>query len=166
MALVHETGAGLANAESYASVAQATAYHAARGNAAWEVLSEAVQEQNLRKATDYMLEVYTAAWQGSRAVDGQALDWPRVNVVAFEIAVLDSIVPPAVTNACAVLALKANSGPLAPDLSRAVKRKKVGPLETEYADYSPQSKRYLSVDRMLAPYMVQSNSYSVRLERG
>ncbi len=167
MPFEHETGSGSATAESYASVAQATAYHAARGNAAWAALaSDTVREQLLRKATDYMLEVYTAAWQGSRAVVGQALDWPRDGVVAFEIDVLDSIVPPAVVNACAVLALKAATAPLAPDLGRVIKSQKVGPIETEYADYSPQSKRYLSVDRMLAPYMGSSNPFSARLERG
>lgn len=166
MALEHETGEGLSTAESYCSVADANTYHANRGGAAWAALTTPRKEQCLRLATDYMLGAYAAAWPGSRAVGAQALDWPRVGAVAFEIDVLATIVPPAVRDACAVLALKASTVALAPDLGRAIKRQKVGPIETEYADYSPQSKRYLAVDRMLAPYMAASNPFSARLERG
>lgn len=168
-ALVPETGAGLSNADSFVSVEAADAYHADRGAGAWAALTPERKEQCLRLATDYMGQVYAAAWQGVRAVAGQALDWPREGVVAFEtVEVLANIVPPAVANACALLALKASTGvALAPDLGQAKKRVKVGPIETEYADYSPQSKRYLAVDRMLAPYLAQqSNPFSARLERG
>lgn len=181
MALTHETGAGLSTADSYCSVADADTYHTDRGGAAWAALSNERKEQCLRLATDYMIGAYVLAWQGARATAGQALDWPRRGVVFqqwqgqsvdprwidnYDIFVLPTIVPPAVRDACAVLALKANAGPLVPDLSRAIKRQKVGPIETEYADYSPQSKRYLAVDRMLAPYMASSNPYAARLERG
>lgn len=167
-ALVPETGAGLPDADSLASVEAADLYHADRGAAAWAALSADRKAQCLRLATDYMGQVYAAAWQGVRAVAGQALDWPREGVVAFEtVEVLANIVPPAVANACALLALKASTAVLAPDLGQAKKRVKVGPIETEYADYSPQSKRYLAVDRMLAPYLAQqSNPFSARLERG
>ena len=156
---------GAATAESLCSVAEADAYHAARGAAAWAVLSEAVREQCLRRATDYMGQAYAAAWQGARVDAVQALDWPRSGVEAHGIALDAATLPGPVRDACAVLALKANAGPLAPDLAQRVKRQKVGPIETEYADYSPQSKRYLAVDRMLAPYLVTYTPFSARLER-
>lgn len=162
-----ETTAGHAAADSYASLAEADAYHAARGNAAWAALAtDLLREQALRRATDYMGQVYAYAWQGKRATAEQALDWPRAGVVVFEVAVSPAIVPPKIRDACAELALKAAATVLAPDLGPAKKRVKVGPLETEYADYQPQSRRYLSVDRMLAPYLAESNPFSIRLERG
>lgn len=153
MALVVEDGTGKNNAESFVSVADADTYHAGRGNAAWAALALERKEQLLRIATDYMGGAYGLNWQGCRAVPGQALDWPRAGVTAFEETVPRDDVPAAVQNACAILALKAQSGPLAPDLGPRVKRSKVGPIETEYDDYSPQSKRYISVDRMLSPYL-------------
>lgn len=166
MALVVETGTGNAAAESYASTVDADAYHAARGAAAWAALTPTRKEECLRLAADYMIGAYAGAWQGSRAVATQALDWPRIGVIAFgDVVVRADVVPPAVRDACAALALKASAGPLRADLGRVVKRSKVGPLETEFADYSPQSKRYLSVDRMLAPYLASVNRYAARLER-
>lgn len=154
--------------DSYISVSDADAYHEGRGNAAWANLDDDTKEVLLRQATDYMGQAYGLAWAGSRASDDQALDWPRADVCAFGIDVLSTIIPPNVARACAVLALKAASGPLSPDLGRVIQSQKIGPIETTYADYSPQSKRYLSVDRMLAPYLAGAGGsvYSARLERG
>jgi hypothetical protein len=177
MALVVEDGTGKADAESYISVADATTYHANRGNTAWASLaSDTVREQLLRKATEYMVQVYRMAWAGSRMTITQALDWPRSDVPRKDVIGYgygglpsfypDDEIPTEVKRACAELALKANSGPLAPDLSQAIVRQKVGPLETQYSEYSPQSKRYRSIDLMLSPFMVRSNGVSVKLVRG
>jgi len=163
--MAFDSTVGGENANSYASVDEADAYHVERGNAAWAALATERKQQLLVIASDYMSEAYAAAWQGSRATAAQALDWPRSGVEAFGYEILASIIPPAVGRACAVLALKALAGPLAPDLGRVVSRQVVGPIETQYADYSPQNKRYLSVDRMLAPYMPTRNPYAARLER-
>jgi len=128
-----------------------------------------------------MTEVYTSAWQGARTHPTQALDWPRRGVVFQsaqdmaidarwvdnpEIFVLNDIVPPGVRDACARLALIASTGPLAPDLTRGVKLQTIGPITTEYDTYSPQSKRYLGVERMIAPYLASRNPFAARLERG
>ncbi len=157
---------GGAASESLATVAQANTYHTNRGNAAWAALSDALREIALRKATDYLGEFYGPAWAGCRATDTQALDWPRLGVTAYEVLISELIIPPRVVDACALLALKAATvATLTPDLTRAIVRQKIGPLETEYADYSPQSKRYLEVDRMLAPYLDERNPYAARLER-
>jgi hypothetical protein len=173
-----DTTVGGAEAESYASVAEADAYHAGRGNAAWAALDGAAKEVALRLATDYLEGAYALAWSGGRASVTQRLSWPRVgayaafNVGTYDpgfmpeaITILDTVIPPAVRDACSLLALKSRSGALAPDLSRAIARQKIGPIETEYDDYSPQTKRYLAVDRMLAPYLAQVNPYAARLER-
>jgi hypothetical protein len=175
MALVVEDGTGKANAESYISVSDATTYHSDRGNAGWAALaSDTVREQLLRKATEYMLQVYRLAWAGSRISADQALDWPRADVPRKDVTYgygsypsyyAHDSVPTEIKRACAELALKANSGPLAPDLTQMIVRQKVGPLETEYSEYSPQTKRYRSIDLLLAPFMAQGSGVSVRLVR-
>lgn len=165
MALVVETGTGSATAESYISVADASTYHTNRGNSAWAALaSDTVREQSLRKATDYMEQVYRLRWLGYRVTITQALSWPRDEVQRLDLTLLNqysyyenNVVPPEVKNACAELALKAASGELLPDLGQGVIRKKVDVLEVEYDKYSPQSKRYTAIDRLLAPFLSGSS---------
>lgn len=154
MALIVETGAGLPDAESYISVADATAYHAARGNAAWAALaSDTVREQSLRKGTEYMLQAYRARWQGVRINSTQALDWPRFDVVVDSFDIDADLVPLEVARACAELALKVSAGELLADEERAVLSEKVGPLEVTYDPYSAQAKRFKSIEAMLLPFM-------------
>jgi hypothetical protein len=163
MALVHEDGTGKADAESFVSLADATARHTAFGNAAWAAAaSDTVREQALRKATAYMEQAYRERWSGNRHTVEQALSWPRNSVVVDGYVVIDSdVVPPEVSNACADLALKALSDDLSPDLTRGVVRKKIGPLETEYDRYSPQSKRFRAVDMALAPFLKGSSAMAM-----
>lgn len=166
MALIVETGAGLADAESYISVADATAYHAARGNSAWAALaSDTVREQLLRKATDYMEQRYGQAWKGQRVFSAQALSWPRVYVVANDFEVAGDIVPQAVKNACMELALKASSGELLSDVTAVAKREKVGPIEVENFEGQSQNVRYQAVDGMLAAYLGSGVGSMIRVVR-
>ncbi len=165
MALIVENGSQVSGAESYLSVADATTYHAARGNAGWAALaSDTVREQLLRKATDYLGEAYRLAWQGRRVTAVQPLDWPRYGVYSDGFLRDDAVVPVEVQNACAVLALKANAGPLVQDTTQTKVRVKVGPIETEFDPYSPQTKTYVSIDRMLAP-LLKSSGVTARLVR-
>lgn len=166
MSLIVEDGTGLPDAESYASVAAADTYHASRGNAQWGTLPDERKEQLLRAATDYMA-VYAASWSGTRQTAAQALDWPRDGAEAFGYDVPAGTVPAQVANACAVLALKAAAGALQPDPGQAKKRQKVGALEVEYQDYSTATKRYSSVDSILAPFFGAGGGspYMARLER-
>ena len=158
MALIIETGAGLPDAESYASVAEADAYHSKRGNVAWAALVESEKESLLVKATEYMVGQYRARWKGRRRTSTQALDWPRYDVELDDVdACLGSeIVPVAVQNACAILALQAKSGELAPALKRTVKEKVIGPIKTVYADGAPEAVRYRAVDQVLKPFLCGS----------
>jgi hypothetical protein len=48
MALIVEDGTGLANAESYVSVADATTYHANIGNTAWAVYRQSLRDITLQ----------------------------------------------------------------------------------------------------------------------
>ncbi|TFW15964.1 DnaT-like ssDNA-binding protein [Duganella callida] len=172
--MLTETGTGLPNAESYISVADATAHHAAMGNAAWAALaSDDLREQALRRATAYMQQTYRARWKGMRTTSSQALDWPRYDVELDDVgygryaSILPSnVVPAEVRTACADLALRAATGvELSPDLDRTITRETVGPITTEYENGAPEAPRFRSVDRMLAPYLCGS-SLSGRMVRG
>jgi hypothetical protein len=159
VSLIVEDGAGKADAESFISVADATGYHAARGNSAWAALaSDAVREQLLRKATEYMQTTYRQQWQGARAYSTQALDWPRIGVCVDSFAVESSAVPVEVQRACAELALKASSASLLADQSQGVKNKTVGPISITYDERSNRQKQYIAIDRMLRPYLSGSDS--------
>lgn len=164
MTLIVEDGTGLATAESYISVADATAYHAAQGNAAWAALaSDTVREQLLRKATGYMGQIYRSQWAGTRHHDTQRLDWPRLYVPKKDFGYTPNYydpdsVPEDVANACAELALKAVAGDLYADQKQTVIRKEIGPLKFEYDPYGPTTTLYSAVDAMLAPYFAGSGN--------
>ena len=163
MALIVAPAAG---AESYISVADATAYHAARGNAAWAALpDDTAREQKLRIATDFMGQLYGSRWKGSRVSAAQTLDWPRYGVCSNGFPVDSTIVPVAVANACAELALRAIDGDLAPDLGAQVKQETVGPISVTYADGARQQVAYQSVDGMLRPYL-SGSANQIKLVRG
>lgn len=165
MSIVTETGSGLANAESLCDVATALTYHTDRGNAVWLALTTAQQEQALRKATDYMEQVYKPLWQGMRVNNAQALDWPRVGVTANSYYVLSTIVPLPVQRACAELAARVSTGDLLPDTTQQKLSTKVGDIEVAYNKYSPQQKQYPQVIALLRPYFKSGANVVHRLER-
>ena len=154
MALEVEDGTGKSTAESYISVADASTYHTARGNAAWAALaSDTVREQCLRKATDYMEQVYRSRWQGCRVGETQALSWPRYDVEVEGYAIDSDVVPDAVKRACAELALRASAADLNPDLTQGVLSEQVGSISVTYDKASPQFTRYRAIDALLSPYL-------------
>lgn len=172
MSLIVEDGTGLATAESYISVADADTYHSNRGNSDWMALTTAVKERLLRIATDYMVAVYRLRWDGYRYVNTQALDWPRIYVPVRDVCSVNAypeyvsfdVVPTQVKNACADLALKANSETLLDDQTQGTIREKVGPIEVEYDKYSPQFKRFLQIESTLSIYFA-SSANQVKLMR-
>lgn len=174
MALIVEDGTGLPNAESYISVADADAYLESRGLSAWGPLDVADKEKALRRATDYMSAYYGSRWKGCRVTSTQSLDWPRYDVPrpdvpggysAFPIYYDPAQVPVDVKHACALLALKATTEELAPDQCRPMIREKVGPLDTTWAQYTVDQKRYRAVDMLLAKFLGGAGRATVRLMR-
>lgn len=159
MAFVVETGAGLSNANSYASVASADSYVTERGLAGWAALTTTVKEQSLIKATDYLEQTYREAWKGYRVTSTQALSWPRSDVVVDTFPVAANIVPTAIVRACVEMALRASAGEdLIADLGQQVVRERVDVIETEYAEYSNPAAKYPAVNRTLIPYLLSSTS--------
>ena len=165
MALIVETGTGSASGESFCSVSDALAYHAARGNATWATITTTQQEQALRRATDYMEAVYSQRWAGTRTTSVQALSWPRYNVFVNGFVTLSSSIPRAVINACSELALRAAAGELLSDSTQQKTRTKVDVLEVEFDKYSPQSTQYLAITALLAPYFESGSGVEVKVVR-
>lgn len=174
MPLIVEDGTAKVDAEAFASAAEADTYHAARGNSAWAALAtQAIKEEHLRKAADYMQQAYRGGWHGERTTSTQALDWPRAWVpipdapgvgYGSSAYVATNAIPTEVKRACMELALSSIAGDLAPDLSRSTKRERVAEIEVEYDENSPEFTRFRSVDMLLSPYLM-GNSVSARLVR-
>ncbi len=172
-----EDGTAKSDAVSLCSVEDANDYHAKRGNTTWTFLTSNVKKTLLVKATDYLQQVYRLKWAGYRVTGTQSLDWPRNFVIRedFQAAQLNgfqmiggnyyypnNIVPLEVIQACAEMAFKANSGDLAPDLSRRTTREKVDSLEVEYSDYGAEYVRYRAIDNLLAPFIDGGGSGAIR----
>lgn len=170
MALIVEDGTGKSDAESYISVADATAYLALHSNpTTWTDATEADQERYLRMATQYMDSVYGSRWKGTKNTQEQALDWPRYYVVDRNGYAIDNdIVPVKVTYACAELAAKEAAGTddLLPDYDDITgikkQRIKVGPIEDEVeyhgsGSHVPSSAKYRLVDALLQEYLEATN---------
>jgi len=155
MSLIVEDGTGLSTAQSYASVAEADAYHLALGNTSWGTATTANKETALTRASRALDGMYGARWPGLRVQPSQALDWPRFDAEdreGYEVA--SDSVPQAVKNACCEAALVelGEAYALSKSLDRGgrVKREKLGALETEYADGAPAGKSYPAIYQALA----------------
>lgn len=119
MAIVVEDGSGLANADSYISVADADTYHAAQGNpSTWSTSDTEEKEAALRVATAYLDNRFGLRWAGRRINQTMALAWPRYEVVDRDgWTVSSTAVPTGIKNATAYVALKVREGDtLVPDV--------------------------------------------------
>lgn len=168
MSLVVETGLGLSNAESYASVADSVAYHAARGADTWLTLTTSQQEQALRRATTYLVGKYRMRWAGARMATTQSLDWPRSLVPVVDTPrqsyYPDDTVPNEVMAACCSMALRAAAGELLSDQGQRATSVTVGPISTTYESGTPVATQYPEVDALLRP-LLRSGSGQIRMVR-
>ena len=153
--LVIEDGTGLSNSESYVDVDYVDAYFLKRGINEWASLTN--REQLIIRAMDYIENSYT--YLGTKLVSTQALAFPRV--INGE-----TVLPPiALKNALCELALKANSGDLLQDTGKTTIREKVGTLEIEYDPNQDDLTSYNYVNKLLAPYLVYTSSFSYSISR-
>jgi len=136
------TTPGSATADSYATLAQALAYHAVRGNTAWAASTDALREAAMIRATIWVDNTYRPRWAGYR-VNGrtQALDWPRNDVTDCDGFAVDYLtIPTEVASATSEAALRelAVPGALSPDYvsSETVKTASAGPVSVTFADTS------------------------------
>ena len=95
--------AGAATANSYASVAEADAYLAVRGDTStWTALTTGEKEAKLQWAALYL---DTLTFKGTRSTSTQALQWPRIGVWDRDGFEVDGI-PQALKNAQAEMAFQ------------------------------------------------------------
>lgn len=132
--IVVEDGTGVANANSYVTLAEARAYAEQRGIA----LSSDDDELGalLVKATDY-LESRECDYQGKKTNCAQPLAWPRDCVVLCCEDLADNVIPAQLKNAQIALVIAQHSGVvLLPNVAPTdyVIEEKVGPITTKYAD--------------------------------
>lgn len=152
--LVIEDETGLSNAESYIDVEFADAYFLKRGTTEWATLTN--REQLIIRAMDYIENNYT--YQGTKLLSTQSLQFPRlING--------ETVYPIALKNALCELALKANSGDLLQDTGKTTIREKVGTLEVEYDSNQDDLTSYNYVNKLLAPYLVSTSSFSYSISR-
>ena len=138
MALIIETGAGIAGADSYQTVAQLDAYALAFFGAALTG-TDGEKEAALRRSAAFMNSLpFKAVRTKGRA---QGLAWPRDGVTDDEGNEIEADkVPQEVKNAQLIFARAELQSPgiLTPTVvqNEGIKRERVGPIETEFADTS------------------------------
>lgn len=170
MTLTVEDGSRVTGANSYVSIADADAYHAARGNSSWTGEDTAKEAAILRA----MAWLESRPWKG-RPYSGpvgftgyQALQWPRVDVELEGYAVPWDEIPQGVVNALCEAALVeiGSPGALAPELERGgqVRREKVDVIETEFFAGAPAVTVYAALNQHLRG-LVRGGG-SVKLVRG
>lgn len=130
--MITENGTGVANANSYLSVADATDYHAERSDDMWADATPSVMAKALVRATDYIEATYRA--HGDPLSASQGLQWPRTGDWGLDARV---------KRATAILAVEALSGPLSVRAKRGVKMEMVegdgaGKVQTTYDEAAPE----------------------------
>ena len=127
MTLIIETGTEKADAQSYITVVELSAYASARG-----ITIAGDGSQLLLRAMTYL---ETRDYTGSKNTKEQALQYPRVNVYIDEFPILTTEIPNILKDLLAEvsIAIDGDEDPLA-TVERAVKKEKVVLIEVEYQD--------------------------------
>ncbi len=104
MAIIVETGAIVAGANSYVSEAYADSYFETRNNSDWAALSTEAKEAALVYATSWIDSRYS--WPGIIVDDSQALSWPRLGAYDVDLRSISSTsIPTALSHAVCEAAL-------------------------------------------------------------
>jgi len=158
----------------YGTVAAADAYHEARANTAWAGDESAKQAALIRASVyidgRYRKQLASGRWEsmfpGSKtAARGQEREWPRTGATDYDgNPIPGEEVPVEVEYATYEAAIREllSPGSLSPDFvaAAAIKREKVGPIDTEYAvsadgGTSESVRPVISViDEIIAPVLV------------
>lgn len=164
MALVIEDGSSVANATSYIDVDYLRAYAEARGR---EVpADDADIEPHIIRAMD-RIEARLSDLKGRFTYDGQTLAFPRYGMFLFgrQYPFPYNEVPPNILKAQAEYTLASLAGnELMPTRADgAIKRDKVGPIETEYFEAAPYAPVVQAAEELLAPFLAHNGLYAVRV---
>ncbi len=165
--LIIEDGSGVANANSYVTVAEYRAYAAPRGVSL--PAADAAVETQLILAMDYM---EAQCWRGIPSYDDQSLSMPRDEIYIGGSLIASDAIPGKIKFAQMQLAIQVNAGvdlmPTVVGGSALVVREKVGPLETEYATSLTVGTQpyFRSISALLAPYLCSPGFGQFRATRG
>ena len=164
--LVIEDGAGLPDAESYATAAELVVYGGKFGVTL--PVEEAAQEALLRRAA---LVMEGMSWKGRKASGDQALAWPRRGVELDREIKPDSHIPSRIKCGQMALAAELHADDIDPIEQRkgAVTKEKVdGAVEREYATISITGRQLVAAanDRpsamQFAEYLERRGLFAVR----
>lgn len=163
MALVIEDGTGKADATSFVTFAETRAYASARG---FTLPDDDVElEILITNSIDY-IQIYENEYDGERLTAIQALPFPRTGGYINGVLVPDGVIPPQVKSLQNGTIITLNQGVvLFPTTSeRAIKRKQVGPLETEWfdANLTPTTSY---IDVLLAPLLSSYSQFALTVRR-
>ncbi len=174
--LTKEDGTVVANANVYATVAEADAYHDAHGNTSWDEAGDDEKEAALLRATIGLDSKYRERWLGYKSNHNattapQFLAWPRKKDKAqslandYVLADMDKLVdydgieidansvPVEVQRAHMEVALiELTQRFVATELNRTnmVKYERVDVIETEYLRNAPATPHYPHIDQLLS----------------
>lgn len=187
MSLIVETGAGLANAESYAAVSDVVTY-ASNRNFTFPGTDVPASEGALRRATAWIDSTFRTRFTGYRTLRrAQALEWPRVGAYVYipnnasDMAyaggydpaydyIGQNVIPIEIINATCEAAIRefASPGALAPDLERggAIKLLKAGSVEIEYGGSASALTTWTAINNTLSGLLRSTSSTSFRAVRG
>ena len=136
--MVAETGAGLPDANSYVSEAEALQDLPSSVIGEWNALTADGRADRLVAASGFIDVSF--GWVGKRKTLGQGLSWPRVGVTWQGHAVPDDTVPRPVKRACiaALLMILAEGADVFRSMAEPpVKRERFSVMDTEYFDPRP-----------------------------
>jgi len=161
MTFTVETGAGLAEANSYVSVADADAYHDLRQNLDWDDLTDAQKKASLVYATSYIDAKFE--WPGYIKTSAQALDWPRSSATDNESRILDGIPAKLKEAVCELALVHFSEQKLNQTFDRggAIKSEKVGSLQVEYFDGAAAGLTYPFLDNLLSSLIMTGSAGGV-----
>ena len=154
--LTVEDGTRPTGANTYASLADANAYWADRGNATWATATDDEKASALIQATDYLNGL---SWTG-RKVAIRTMAWPRNDVEVDGYALGSDEIPEEVVQACCYMAGEIVGGatPLAAQ-DRALTKLTAGAVSMEWDAASSQAPQYPALKSILRGYIVASNIF-------
>lgn len=158
MPLIIEDGTGVSDANSYVDLAEARDIASVRGIALSDDNAELTTQ--LVRAADRITS-YESEFSGVRTKDTQGLSFPRKGSFKYGSALQSDVVPSEIKRAQVMLADLIEQGyEIWTVQTNGIKREKVGPLETEYADSSTESVGnpvIPLIDSILSPFYTPLN---------
>lgn len=160
MALIVEDGSVVSGAESYTSVASADTYIANYLNSStWVAQATADKERFLRRATQYIDNLYGPRFSGIKVGTDQSLDWPRANAEIEDYTFDSDAIPLQLEHAVAEVATKLNDGVAlttdGEDGNVTAEKVVVGPItvDTEYQGTKEAIAVLPDIDMIVAPLL-------------